>query len=114
MKLLIPMSLTSNFLMNTAFSGPFGYRSLSNNSKTTPCECSVVEVSTSIITSLALLQKDTLLSCHATHSQAWRKGRRKSAWYTLFAHALNRNARNSMATVFVRIVKAQKRTGCLQ
>ena len=53
----LSLSLTSNFLINIAFSAPFGYSSLSNNSKTTPCECSVVEASISIITTLALFQK---------------------------------------------------------
>ena len=48
------LSLTSNFLINIAFSAPFGYSSLSNNSKMTPCECSVVEAS---ISSLALQKR---------------------------------------------------------
>jgi len=30
------------------------------------------------------------------HSQAWRRGKRKSAWYTLFAHA-----RNFVTTMFI-------------
>ena len=66
MKLLIPMSLTSNFLMNTAFSGPFGYRSLSNNSKTTPYECSRV-YTLQPLDSEALISTDDLLSPYPIH-----------------------------------------------
>ena len=47
MKLLISISLTSNVLI--ALVAPFGYRSLSNGSEITPCECSVVYTSLSYV-----------------------------------------------------------------